>query len=428
MLYLLREPTVGYLFALGIVAGALLGPTGPLFMAGVVTAIELTLQVPLPGLIPAAMLTQQIVLNFMLAAIAADVALGLYRTLESAEANAQEASRHAEEARWQRGELQRTLKSLDLAWGQLQRANSELFQAREAADAALRFKSDFAAQISHELRTSLNLILGFSETMAFSPQAYGTRLPAAYLRDVTEIHRNSRHLLALIDDMSKLEAGRMGLRKEVVDLAPMLREAAEIARPLVNRKGLQLVLQVPSALPPLVLDRTRFRQVVLNLLSNAVRATAQGSIAIRAQCQHGQVLVHVADTGTGIAPEALERVFEEFHQLEEQPGWGWPSASALWPCMAAACGRRVRLGWAARSRWPCLCPIAPPTPPPCARRSLPQARHCPAWCWSVRRSPTRPACCSDTWRATMSSVHRVSRKPPAGQSKWGRARWWSMRP
>ncbi len=323
MLCLLRVPSVSYLFALSIVSGALLGPAGTLAMAVVALATEITVTVLSPGLIPAGMLLQQIALYTLLAAAATDIAIGMYRSLQSAEESAQQASAHAEEARRRRGELQSTLKSLDLAWEQLQRANSELFQAREAADASLRFKSEFAAQISHELRTSLNLILGFSETMAFSPQAYGAKLPAAYLHDVSEIHRNSQHLLTLIDDildLSKLDAGKMGLHREIVHLAPMLREAAEIARPLVERKGLELVLQVPQALPPLLLDRTRMRQVVLNLLSNAVRATSQGRIGISAQEEDGQVIVRVADTGVGIAPEVLERVFEEFHQLENQPG------------------------------------------------------------------------------------------------------------
>ena len=128
--------------------------------------------------------------------------------------SAKEARKHAEDARQHRGELRRKVKSLDLAYAQLQRANVELFRAHEIADEALRFKSEFVAQISHELRTPLNLIIGFSETVsAFAQNSYGVKLPKAYLRDVTEIYRNSRHLLALIDDildLSKLNAGRMG--------------------------------------------------------------------------------------------------------------------------------------------------------------------------------------------------------------------------
>lgn len=324
MLALLREPTIGYLFTLVVVTGTLLGPYGAFVVAATVSTLQVVLAcIAHAGAFPLGLLTAQIVLNLLVAGVSAQVALGLHDALVSAEQSAQEASRQVEEARRHRGELNRALKSLDLAWSQLQRANSELFQAREVADAALRFKREFAAQISHELRTSLNLVLGFSETMAFSQNSYGVKLPAPYLRDVTEIYRNSQHLLALIDDvldLSRLDAGRMGLRREPVDLAPMLREATEIARPLVERKGLALVLDVPPALPLTLVDRTRIRQVVLNLLSNAVRATSHGQIVVRAVRDGDQIRVEVRDTGIGIAPADLERVFEEFLQVEGTQG------------------------------------------------------------------------------------------------------------
>ncbi len=324
MLWLLRDLTIGYLFVIVTATATLAGPVSAIITTAIAIAIEVTLISLTQGAIGQAWtLTRQIFLHPFVASVSLLATSGLYEALDSAELSAQEASKRAEEARWHRAELHRTLKSLDLAWAQLQRANSELFYAREAADAALRFKSEFAAQISHELRTSLNLVLGFSETMAFSQDAYGVRLPAPYLRDVMEIHRNSRHLLALIDDvldLSKLEAGRMGLRREPVDLGSMLCEAADIARPLVERKGLELVLELPQTLPMLMLDRTRIRQVVLNLLSNAVRATAHGRIVVTARSDGSQVIVHVSDTGIGISAEDLVRVFEEFYQSDGAAG------------------------------------------------------------------------------------------------------------
>ncbi len=325
-LWVTRDPAFGYLFAVAIVTAMLLGPLGPLATAVAVTALQLALaSLAREAAGNWALLTKQILLYLLVGGASTCNGWGLHEAVGSAELSAQQASKHAEEARRHRAELQQTLKSLDLAWAQLQRANSELFRAREAADAALRFKSEFAAQISHELRTSLNLVLGFSETMSFSQHSYGERLPAPYLRDVTEIHRNSRHLLTLIDDildLSKLDAGRMGLRREPADLTAMLREATDIARPLIERKGLELALELPPALPAVLLDHARIRQVVLNLLSNAVRATSAGRIAIRAAHEKEQVVVQVIDTGIGIAPQRLEQVFEEFHQMEgpERPG------------------------------------------------------------------------------------------------------------
>ncbi len=318
MLWLLRNPSIGYLFLLAVVTGSLLGTVGAFAAAVGSTLVAFAMTRAL--LDPAdamQVLLGQAVLYLLTAAVTTWVGHGLHQALDSAERSAQEASRHAQQARQHRAELHRTLKSLELAWAQLQRANSELFHAREAADAALRFKSEQAAQISHELRTSLNLVLGFSETMAFSQNSYGVKLPAPYLRDVMEIQRSSRHLLTLIDDvldLSRLEAGRMGLHREPVDLGPMLQEATDIARPLVERKGLDLVLDLPRALPVLMLDRARIRQVVLNLLSNAVRVTAHGHIRVTARGEAGQVVVQVSDTGPGISAEHLSRVFEDFYQ------------------------------------------------------------------------------------------------------------------
>jgi signal transduction histidine kinase/CheY-like chemotaxis protein len=331
MLWLLRDPAIGYLFGLVVVSATMIGPFGACLTAVAAGLCEAALAfLPSPAIVPPGALAGQIMLYLLAAGVSAQVSMGLQDALASAEQSAQEASRQVEEARQRRGELGRALKSLDLAWAQLQRANSELFRAREAADEALHFKSEFAAQISHELRTSLNLVLGFSETMAFSQNSYRVKLPAPYLRDVTEIYRNSQHLLALIDDvldLSKLDAGKMGLRREPADLAVMLREATDIAYPLIEKKGLALDHDVPGTLPLALIDHTRIRQVVLNLLSNAVRATSRGRIGVKAVRVGGEIVVEVSDTGVGISPENLERVFEEFHQVEGPQGA--PGAAGL---------------------------------------------------------------------------------------------------
>ncbi|HEY2980175.1 MAG TPA: ATP-binding protein [Anaerolineales bacterium] len=322
MMFLLHDLLVGYLFLFTVViAGSLTGPIGALLAAALATALEFGVLNAFPGQIDSAgSLVTLIVLQFLAALISGQAAQGLFLAFEAAEVSARQAREHAEEAREHRGELHRTLRSLDTAYAQLQRVNAELLEAREIADAALNFKKEFAAQTSHELRTPLNLIVGFSETMAFSQNSYGVRLPPAYLRDVTEIHRNSRHLLTLIDDildLSKLESGRMGLRFKLVHIKDLFEEVIETIQPLTQAKGLALVLNAPEFLPELWLDRARIHQVLLNILSNAARLTHRGRIELQVELREKsyELLIRVKDTGPGIPGEMLAQVFEEFQQV-----------------------------------------------------------------------------------------------------------------
>ena len=138
-------------------------------------------------------------------------------------------------------------------------------------------------------------------------------------RKNSEVYRNSRHLLALVDDildLSKLEAGKMGLRREDVDFVSLLEDATELVRPLTETKGLTLSLEIASSLPSLQVDRTRINQVLLNLLSNATRVTSCGGVVVRAFVRQDEAVVQVKDTGPGIAEEDLCRVFDEFRQLD----------------------------------------------------------------------------------------------------------------
>jgi signal transduction histidine kinase/CheY-like chemotaxis protein len=225
-----------------------------------------------------------------------------------------------EQLRDRQGELGRTVKSLNEAYLQLEQLNRELARARLAAEEARRLKSEFAANISHELRTPLNLIIGFSEMMATAPQAYGgAALPPAYQSDLDAILRNARHLSTLIDDvldLSQIEAGRMGLLKEWIAVSDVVAEAAEAVGRLILGRGLELVVAVAPDLPAVYADRTRIRQVLINLLSNAARFTDNGIITVAARRDSADVLVSVADTGIGIPPEDIPKVFEEFRQLD----------------------------------------------------------------------------------------------------------------
>jgi CheY-like chemotaxis protein len=152
-----------------------------------------------------------------------------------------------------------------------------------------------------------------------APQAYGRRLPAALLADLAVILRNSQHLASLINDvldLSQLAAGQMALAREQVALPEIIAAAATAVRPLFESKGLYLRTELPADLPPISADRTRIREVMLNLLSNAGRFTERGGITVRGQRQGNDLVISVADTGPGIAAADQERLFLPFQQLD----------------------------------------------------------------------------------------------------------------
>ncbi len=223
-------------------------------------------------------------------------------------------------ARERQGQLNQTLKALDEAQYRLERNNYLLALARDEAENARQIKQEFAQTISHELRTPLNLIIGFSDIMANDPETYGDMVWPANLRgDAEQIYHSSRHLASLIDDildLSALEARRMRLTLQQVDIRQVVEEAVSVVRSLFERKGLYLRLDLAPDLPLLSIDPLRIRQVVLNLLSNASRHTERGGATVTARLVDGQVRVSVADTGSGIAPEHRDKVFQEFRQID----------------------------------------------------------------------------------------------------------------
>jgi signal transduction histidine kinase/CheY-like chemotaxis protein len=244
----------------------------------------------------------------------------LYETLRWYRERTSAAQRNEREARERRGELVRTLKALDRAYERLEHVNYDLERARMAAEKARRDRQRFASNVSHELRTPLNVILAFSETMYFSPESYGgVPLPAEYRGDVRELYRSSRHLLRLTEDvldMSQLQAGRLKLDREPVELHQIVADAANMIRPLVKEETVALRTEVSTDLPLVSIDRSRVQQVLLNLLNNARRFTERGSITVRASQEGETVRVTVSDTGIGIPPDEQQEVFKEFHQLE----------------------------------------------------------------------------------------------------------------
>ncbi|NSL56535.1 sensor histidine kinase [Uliginosibacterium aquaticum] len=196
--------------------------------------------------------------------------------------------------------------------------NRELDAARERAESAWRSKSEFLAAISHEMRTPLNSILGFSELLQLELRDGETADYAA------SIHAAGRHLHAMFNDLldlAKLDARRLVLHPEDVDLAQLCAEVWTPHSIAAQRKGLLSGLFLDQKLPVrIVVDPVRLRQVINNLLANALKFTQRGKVEMHVMPSDGLIAFAVVDTGPGIQPEARERVFERFCQAGSGEG------------------------------------------------------------------------------------------------------------
>ena len=202
----------------------------------------------------------------------------------------------------------------------LKEAEAELRAAKEQAELASRAKSDFLASMSHELRTPLNAIIGITEMLKEDAADDGR---AELAEPLGRILRAGRLLLELINevlDLAKIEAGKLELHPEELDLDALLEDVMETAEPLADKNRNRLVLERPARLGRFVADPVRLRQIVLNLLSNACKFTEAGTVTLEARrAPEGGIHLAVRDTGVGIAPERMGRLFREFSQAGE-PG------------------------------------------------------------------------------------------------------------
>jgi signal transduction histidine kinase/CheY-like chemotaxis protein len=212
-------------------------------------------------------------------------------------------------------QVQARTQELAQALEQLRETNRALEQAKELADAGSRAKSAFLAMMSHEIRTPLNGVIGLAELL-------GATQLSAEQQDLTQgIERSADMLLALLNDvldLSKIEAGRMQLDPVACDLRQLLDSVREVFGGVCQQKGLQLRIAVAPAVPAaIVVDVTRLRQVLVNLVGNAVKFTASGEVAVQvAPAGAGAIGFVVSDTGIGIGAEQRARLFEPFVQAE----------------------------------------------------------------------------------------------------------------
>ena len=216
-------------------------------------------------------------------------------------------------------EIQRSLLRTQALNEAVKTANIELESARASALEAKNFRGQFLANMSHELRTPLNAIIGFSEAMVHYPEMYsGTPLPSAYRQDLDQINNSGKQLLALINDildLSKVDAGRLDLEIEKVDAEEIIKYVMAQANGLKGEKPIKFRREAAEPVPFVKGDSLRIGQVMLNLLSNAAKFTDEGIITVGTQPQDdGTVLFWIKDSGIGIPPQDMDKIFEEFRQ------------------------------------------------------------------------------------------------------------------
>jgi len=208
------------------------------------------------------------------------------------------------------------------ATAELVTQNELLRRQRIQLEQASALKSQFLANMSHEFRTPLNAILGYTSLLLHGVSG---ELSGQQQRDLTLVDSNARHLLSIINDIldiSRIEAGRMPVRRSRFALGALLKEVVAELEPLIARSRLSLRKEISASLPPLWADRAKVKQIVLNLLTNALKFTPEGSVTLHASIRKGagEATIVVTDTGIGIAPEDQHKIFEDFRQADSSPG------------------------------------------------------------------------------------------------------------
>lgn len=200
-------------------------------------------------------------------------------------------------------------------------------EGRRRAEEANRMKSRFLSTISHELRTPLNLIVGLSGVVLQEGEDGVSPIPESTQEDIKRIHAYAQHLGGLIGDvidLATLDAGQFRLNRELVDVGDALQIVAESGRQLATDKGLSWRSEIPRTGPWFLGDRTRLRQVVLNLVNNAIKFTSRGEVDLTLTSDDRLITISVSDTGLGIPPEEQDAIFDAFRRSERSIALGYP--------------------------------------------------------------------------------------------------------
>jgi PAS domain S-box-containing protein len=200
-------------------------------------------------------------------------------------------------------------------------SNANLYQQQIETAERLRevdqLKSEFLATMSHELRTPLNSIIGYSELLI---DELTEDLDEMSMEDLQAIHSSGHHLLAIINDIldiAKIESGRMEINRTELDVADFVQQVADMTRvQLRDRASVEMLIEMPDDLPPILADSVRMRQMMLNLTGNAAKFTEEGHIMIRVEMDDTWMYLKVVDTGTGIPEDAQDKVFDRFSQAD----------------------------------------------------------------------------------------------------------------
>jgi two-component system, NarL family, sensor histidine kinase BarA len=209
-------------------------------------------------------------------------------------------------------ELKRANRLLDEKLEQMAEANVALYEANKV-------KSEFLANVSHELRTPLTSIIGFAELLRETPMGDGDPRTLRYAENILISGRILLEIINDLLDLAKIEAGKTELRVETFAVAGLCATLVDHVRPLADRKTLQIILDMPDNLPPLNTDAGKLRQILFNLMSNALKFTPEGGrIWLRGRrCAEDWVELSVQDTGPGIAPEHQQLIFDKFRQIDQ---------------------------------------------------------------------------------------------------------------
>jgi signal transduction histidine kinase/DNA-binding LacI/PurR family transcriptional regulator/AraC-like DNA-binding protein/CheY-like chemotaxis protein len=196
----------------------------------------------------------------------------------------------------------------------------EIQQARLEAEKADHIKTRLLANVSHEMRTPLNIIMGYTQNVLQSPNKYGDQLPSSLLNDLRQIQSNAEHQLRVINDLldlSRAEIDELDLSLELLDPHQLLLDSFHSLADQSDSPNIQWKIHLPDRLPAIRADAVRLRQIFLNLLSNARKYTENGQITLGAEVRPPQIHFWVTDTGFGIDPEQQERIFEPFVTVED---------------------------------------------------------------------------------------------------------------